>query len=109
MSEDVKKLPKWAQQKIELLEQNLDYQTKQLLQFGPNAGGKSNVWLEMHPTTDAPPFYLPDRTEITFRFENDARISVRLKAGALSIYCPTGALQVHPEMSNVITVSGEKD
>jgi len=102
MAEDITKLPKWAQKRIELLEGAVDYLGHKLKQW--EGEEETNVVYLDGLNTERP---LPK--DATIRFYNDDEwINVRVEGGGIHV---TGqrCLAIFPYVANVVNIYNFKE
>lgn len=98
--EDVTKLPKWAQEKIRLLEMRLAEARAENTEI---AEGNTDTFVEGR--LGLPDKYLPNRTEVTFRIGPDRRNVIRVRNEKNHIYINgDDALMIEPWVTNVVKV-----
>lgn len=116
MAEDVSKLPKWAQSRIELLEMRLREAKKEIevLTKAPPSEVGVRRYHDDDPSSVA---YLPARTTIVFFFDNDPNVhqldrqgvELHMKHGALEVstWDTNRRLTVSPITGNVFSIRTE--
>ena len=97
----VENLPKWAQDRIELLETNLEYFKKALEVY--NRKGEGPIIIDRHSDC---PMRLPSRADISFETKNGGYFTVALRDEQLKIYS-THRIAVMPDAANVVTIKEE--
>lgn len=105
---DLTRLPRWVQNRIEVLERNVEHWKEQAL-AGPE---NSNTFVSTYPETGKPlgmnpniDFYLGDRKDWTKRIS--VRIDERLGVPYLNVQVGAGIVVV-PQASNVVHIYAER-
>lgn len=107
MTEDIEKLPKWAQFRISKLERDLEITRKAMDAFAGTT--KTNICVDpdaAHLRNGNYPRYLSDSAIVQFTLNNGKSVEVTIKKGALRIL-GDGSLQIHPVCINVISITCE--
>jgi hypothetical protein len=114
MSEDVSRLPKWAQSKISILEREISRLKMAQASFFGEA--KSRVKVELHGVPDV---YLPDGSRVTFLLDNKCELDFGFALASTrrcfnEVTCMATELidrhlVVTPHVSNVVTLALVKD
>src|SRR5437868_4065002 len=100
MSEDVAKLPKWAQQRIRGLERDLADTRHALDAFA----GTEPTLIRCEPSPMSSVRFLPNRTNVEYTLEH-GEIEVGLRDGELRVIATgKGELVVQPQSSNVVAL-----
>jgi hypothetical protein len=106
MSEDVTKLPKWAQQRITTLQANEEYWRRKALEAA-SAGDGTNTTIYNYHRDGEEVLGLPNNTTIRFKV-GKARINVRVDGDKLDVRSDGDPLLVKPWACNAVTVTTEK-
>ena len=99
MTEDISKLPKWAQYRIARAENKLADTERLLAREVPTKVRISR----MH---DDAQIYLPDDRGFVFTLP-DGEIEVRIKDGGLEVYARQKGLSILPQVTNVVKIKLE--
>lgn len=99
MSEDINRLPKWAQSRIGAAENRLKELAKLTDRETPTKVRVSKIYTDI-------PTYLPDDRGIVFTLP-DGEIEVRIKDMGLEIYAHQKGLAVLPQITNVVKIKLE--
>lgn len=107
VTEDVSKLPKWAQYRVSLLERNLKSAQDQLDAYG---GVKTNIEVDPYSAFDGRlPHYLPDRVTVEYSLEHGS-IQIDLRDGELRVSSEgRGQLVIEPATANAVSLKLIKD
>ena len=97
---DVTKLPKWAQQKIDLLERRItELMLARDAALNAVAGGqKTRVYVNGH--TIRPNMYLPENHTITFVLDNKEEVSVNLIGDRIDVRTNWHRMEILPSAAN---------
>jgi len=98
------RLPKWAREHITKLIRERDHAEQQFREYH-DSQTKSRIYVAKNLRRDCQ--YIQGHT-ITFEVHPGREIDVALRTSELRISCNWGRLVVEPEVTNVITVKGER-
>jgi hypothetical protein len=101
MSNDITKLPKWAQQEIERLENSVEYHKGRLAESIPQGEGASDTIVYMGYGEEH--VGLPNGTPIRFQ-TGDGVVEARVKGDTVEIHTVGGSIGIFPHVSNVVGV-----
>ena len=111
--EEIAKLPKWAQHKIEILHMRLREARDEITRTMTNP--KSNTWVRASRHTDdwnGVTSYLRNNEEVYFKPNEVDEIQVRVTdtngPRRLTIRCVNGSVKILPEASNSFSVMGNR-
>jgi hypothetical protein len=105
MSDDISKLPKWAQNEIELLRRDLNSAKNEAHQLREKAFGGSGIVAIEEYEIDGPNTFLPDTASIVFSFGSEWWEKITVTHEGTSIKVRGGAaIKVSPEVANVVSV-----
>jgi hypothetical protein len=109
MNQNVSKLPKWAQKRIECLECAVVRAEKQIERLKKELAGETQTSVMMNPYDDNPRF-LQDNEFIRFCLDDNPEkyIDVKLHRGKLGI-CGVHMITVVPVASNAIEIDVRDD
>jgi hypothetical protein len=113
--QDVARLPKWAQEKIRILQMQLEAVTKNRdeLIAGINDGEPSSIYVKGWQTK--PHLYLPEDSTVVFKMDNRQEIAVVFRSGrydferdSIVVRSNWHAMSIRPEAANAVSISAEE-
>jgi hypothetical protein len=105
MSNDIAKLPKWAQNEIEILRRDLNSAKNEVNQLREKAFGGSGIVAIEEYEIDGPNTFLPDTASIVFSLGGEWWEKITVRRNGTSVDVMGGAdIIVRPEVSNVVSI-----
>ena len=105
MSNDITKLPKWAQKEIEYLRRDLNSAKNEVHQLREKAFGGSGIVAIEEYEIDGPNTFLPDRASVVFSFGGEWHEKITVRHDGTSIKVMGGSsIHIFPEASNVVSI-----